>query len=182
MKLKVLKKQNISRDCVVCGQKNEWSLKTKFYECEGDIICAVLQNENWHQSFPGRMHGGMISAVLDEAIGRAVMIKNPDQWGVTGELKVRFLKPTPLDTTLICVTKLVSENGRLFKGVGYLEDKNGTLLATAEATYFKLDIQKITTENLAEHWFYENSEIPEFIETSNLEKLEILAKKAENSK
>ena len=125
MEVKVLKKQNNSEECIVCGLQNDASLKVRFYECEGDVICAVFHNEDFHQSFPGRMHGGMISAVLDETIGRAVMIKNPDQWGVTGELKVRYLKPTPLETDLYCWGKIVKENSRLFKGVGYLETPDG---------------------------------------------------------
>ena len=177
MDIKVLKKQNSSEDCIVCGLKNDASLKVRFYECENDILCGVFHNEDWHQSFPGLMHGGMISAVLDETIGRAVMIKNPNQWGVTGELKVRFLKPTPLESDLLCWGQIVSGNSRLFKGVGYLETPQGEVVATAEATYFKLALDDITDGFSSRNWFLENTEIPQTISTNNLTLLENLAQK-----
>lgn len=177
MDLKVLKKQNNSEDCIVCGLKNHSSLRTRFYELEGDIICGIFNTEDFHQSFPGRMHGGMISAVLDEVIGRAVMIKNPEQWGVTGELTVRYLKPTPLSTKLKAFGKIVKENSRLFKGVGYIEDNEGNVLATAEATYFKMDLNKISVEPLGNNWFYENEIIPDTISTNNIDTLSKLEQK-----
>ena len=175
MELKVTKKQNNTTDCIVCGLHNDASLHTRFYELEGNIMCGVFHNENRHQSFPGRMHGGMTSAILDETIGRAVMIKDPDQWGVTGELKVRFLKPTPLDQDLLCFGKLTSENSRLFKGVGYVETLDGTVVATAEATYFKLDLDKITHVTDESIWFKEDGNCPATIKTNNLELLDTLA-------
>ncbi len=177
MELKILKKQNNTPDCLVCGLHNDASLHTRFYELEGNIVCGVFRNENRHQSFPGRMHGGMISAILDETIGRAVMIKDPDQWGVTGELKVRFLRPTPLDQELQCFGKLYAENSRLFKGVGYLETLDGTIVATGEATYFKLDLDKITSETEHDIWYQEKGEIPESISTNNINELDSLIQK-----
>ena len=183
MELKVLKKQNNSADCIVCGLDNHSSLKVRFYECEGEILCGVFHNEEWHQSFPGRMHGGMIGAVLDETIGRAVMIRNPDQWGVTGELTIRYIKPTPLNSDLLWWGKLVSENSRLFKGVGQLETPEGEVVATAEATYFKLDLAKITTINeMDRNWFLEDEEIPEKLSTNNIEILDKLASKLQNKR
>ena len=178
MELKVLKKQNNSEECIVCGLQNDASLKVRFYECDGGLICGIFHNEDFHQSFPGRMHGGMISAVLDETIGRAVMIKNPDQWGVTGELKVRYLKPTPLETNLHCWGKIVSENSRLFKGVGYLETPDGEVVATGEATYFKLELSTIAEGQLDEHnWYLEKGEAPATLTSKNIDLLDTLAQK-----
>jgi len=37
----------------------------------------------YHQGYPNHMHGGMISAVLDETLGRAVQIYDTGIWGVT---------------------------------------------------------------------------------------------------
>ena len=106
MKCKVLKKQNNSDMCIVCGVENDASLKSVFYELEGGLIAGVTTPKDIHQSYPNRMHGGMISALLDETLGRAVQIGKPDIWAVTGELSVRFKKPVPLDKPVICVGKI----------------------------------------------------------------------------
>src|SRR5699024_1639109 len=66
MKLKVLKKQNNSAMCVVCGLKNDLSLRTRFYAVEGDLMVGVVAGRDEHQSYPNRMHGGLITALLDE--------------------------------------------------------------------------------------------------------------------
>lgn len=159
-KLKVLDSQNVSLDCAVCGTKNPYSLHAKFYELEGDIVVGVLVGADHHQSYPGRMHGGMISAIVDETIGRAVQIGHPEKWGVTGELKIRFLKPTPLENVLHCFAKLYEENKWVFKGVAVLETENGELVATGEATYVKMDISKITNALDEHNWFKEEVLLP----------------------
>ena len=176
--LKCLKAQNVSSECVVCGEKNPFSLFTKFFETEDDFVVGELKPQDHHQSYPGRMHGGMISAVIDEVIGRAVQIKDPDIWGVTGELKIRFIKPTPLNQTIRCFGKLVFENSRLFKGVAVMETLDGELLATGEATYVKLDVNKIADGGLDEESWHEcKTCVPENITLFNDDKMNKLLNK-----
>jgi len=176
-KLKCLKVQNVSSDCVVCGEKNPFSLFSKFFETEDDFVVGEFIPRDHHQSYPGRMHGGMISAVIDETIGRAVQIKDPSIWGVTGELKIRFLKPTPLGEKLYCFGKLIQENSRLFKGVAVLETENGEMLASGEATYVKLGIDKITDNMDEQAWHVCKTHMPENITLYNDDKMNKLLNK-----
>ena len=44
-----------------------------------------------HQSYPGILHGGIISAILDETIGLAIMITEENVLGVTVELKLKSI-------------------------------------------------------------------------------------------
>lgn len=175
--LKVENNQNVSLDCAVCGTKNPYSLGAKFYELEGGFVVGVLLGEEHHQSFPGRMHGGMISAIIDETIGRAVQIGHPEKWGVTGELKVRFLKPTPLHKKLYCFAKLFEENKWLFKGAAVLESESGELVATGEATYMKMEVDKITNSLDEKNWFKEDVELPKSVVFYNDEELNKLLNK-----
>ena len=166
---KILKKQNNSAHCVVCGLKNKFSLRTRFYELDGDILVGVCKGMFEHQSYPNRMHGGVISALLDETVGRAVQIKSPDVWGVTGDLNVRYKKPVPLDSTIKVVGKITKDGSRTFVGAGFIEDEEGNLLATATATYIKMSMDKIAGEHLgAENWFLEEGTLPDDIEIKNL--------------
>ncbi len=143
MVYKITKKQNNSDMCMVCGMNNPYSFKAGFYETDKDILVAITKGLEEHQSYPNRMHGGVICALLDEVIGRAIQIKDPSQWGVTMEISVKYRKPVPLNEKLIIAGRITDENRRTFTGKGIVEDLNGNLLATATAIYFKQPVEKI---------------------------------------
>ena len=92
MKYKVTKKQNNSNDCIVCGLNTDASLKTAFYELENNTVVGFCTPQNHHQSYPDRMHGGMICAILDEVMGRGLQINNSNAWGVTGSIEIKYKK------------------------------------------------------------------------------------------
>ncbi len=140
-------KQNNSDMCIVCGKVNPLSLRADFYILEDEILLCVTRGRDEHQSYPDRMHGGMISAILDETIGRAVQIAHPEVWGVTGKLEVTFRKPVRLNAVIRCYAKIVKFGSLAFVGKGYIEDEAGTLLATGEATYVRTPIEKMTDES-----------------------------------
>src|SRR5574344_1588917 len=148
MRLKVLKKQNNSDMCMVCGTENPASLNAKYYELENDILVGVCQGKDIHQSYPERMHGGMISALLDETIGRSIQISHPDDWAVTGELAVKFRKPVLLNETIYCVAKITKDTSRVFVAKGFVENENGELLASASGTFVKAPVDKIANGKL----------------------------------
>lgn len=176
MKFKVIKKQNNSNHCIVCGLQNNLGLKASFYELENKMLACTVTGISEHQSYPGRMHGGLICALLDEVIGRAIMIDEPKTWGVTGELSIKYRKPVPLDEEIICVGKIVKNSSRIFIGSGFVEDKNGTLLATATATYVKIPLEKIAQTD--EHnedfgWkLFIDKTAPDCLDIHNMEFLE----------
>ena len=93
MPQKVTGKQHNSRMCFVCGLKNPAGLKASFFEVEGSQLVALFTPCEEHQGYPGRLHGGLAAAILDETIGRAMNIDRMRVWGVTVEF------PGPLQKT-----------------------------------------------------------------------------------
>ena len=140
----IKRKQNISGYCLVCGTRNPLSLRTRFYELEDGTLAGVTAPLEEHQSYPERVHGGIISALLDETIGRAVNIAEPDTWAVTTHLEVDFKRPVPTNERLICLAWITSNNRRLFTGEGELLLADGQVAATAKAKYFKQKLDVIT--------------------------------------
>jgi len=158
---KILRKQNNSDMCIVCGVKNDSSLKTKFYELEDNLIVGITTPLDIHQSYPNRMHGGMITALLDETLGRAVQIGGKDVWAVTGELTSKYRKPVELNKPIKCVAKITRENSRFYIAEGFIENEQGELLAEAKGTYFKADVNKICDGFINhETWFYVDDKEP----------------------
>src|SRR5664280_2161974 len=134
-KRKVAKAQNVSRMCMVCGRDNASSLKARFYELDDGEILGVFAPLEIHQSYPGRVHGGVITAMLDETIGRAVNITDHAAWGVTVEITVRFRKPVPVGEEVRVLARLTRDTSRLFEGSGEIRLADGTLAAEATGRY-----------------------------------------------
>ena len=145
--MKVISKQKNSHDCIICGMDNELGLHAHFYNTEDNKVVSKVVFKFEHQSYPGRTHGGMISALLDELIGRAIWIKDENAWGVTIKLEVRYRKPVPYGVPLMAFGELISETSRTFTGSGYIKDLDGNILAEATGTYMRLPIDKITDAN-----------------------------------
>jgi len=141
---RVTGKQPNSRMCLVCGLKNDGGLHASFYEVASGELVALFTPREEHQSYPGRLHGGMITAILDETIGRAVMIsREEDFWGVTVEFTTRFMKPVPLGVELKVVGRIVKDEGRVFEGSGEILLPDGEVAATGAGKYVKLPLSRI---------------------------------------
>jgi acyl-coenzyme A thioesterase PaaI-like protein len=54
--------------CFVCGQKNDFGLHATFYETQNNELAALITPSDQHQGYPGRMHGGIATTILDETI------------------------------------------------------------------------------------------------------------------
>jgi len=154
MSQRVIRKQPNSKMCLVCGMKNPLGLKAFFYELENGDVLAIFHPREEHQSYPGRMHGGIATAILDETIGRAGMIKyGEDMWGVTLEFHTRFRKPVPLDTKLRVLGRITGENKRSFEGSGEILLPDGTVAVEGKGRFLKLPIDKIADFDVdAEEW------------------------------
>lgn len=171
MEYKVIKKQNNSDMCIVCGLINDASLKTRFYELENGTLVGITTPLDIHQSYPNRMHGGMITSLLDEVLGRAVQVgKGDDIWAVTGELTTKYRKPVDLNKPIKCVAKITREGSKFYVAEGFIENEDGELLAQAKGTYFKSTINNISEGFLDGHnWFYSPDETPvEYIKITNM--------------
>lgn len=150
-----MKKQPTSRMCFVCGESNPAGVHVRFYEQEDGSVLSRFTPQELHQSYPGRLHGGVITAVMDETIGRAIMSRYGEAvWGVTAELTVRFRKPVPLDVELTVVGRITYEGSRLFEGSGELYLPDGSIAAEAAGKFVKLNLEKIADFDAErEEWY-----------------------------
>lgn len=144
-------KQQNSKMCLVCGLKNPYGLKAAFYELANKELVCVFSPADVHQSYPGRMHGGVTTALLDETIGRAIrMHYNEMLWGVTVEFTTKFKKPIPLNQELRVVGRITNDTSRFFEGTGELLLPDGEVAATGYGKYIKLPLEKIADFDAAE--------------------------------
>lgn len=136
-----MEKQPNSRYCFLCGLENPKGLKLAFYADENNRVIARFVPSEEYQGYPGVLHGGIICALLDETIGRTLV--RQDIWAMTVELKVCFRRPVPLGQPLTVIGELVNLRSRVMEGKGEIRLADGTVAATAEATYVRLSEEKM---------------------------------------
>lgn len=144
--MKVLSKQKNSKMCFICGMDNPLGFKSQFYNMEdGSVISPVKYHEN-HQSFPQRVHGGLIATILDEIACRAYWHDNNYILGVTTTMETKFRKPVPYDEDLFSHGIVVYDKSRMFQTHARIIDRYGTVYAESKVNYIKLPVEKIAKD------------------------------------
>ena len=116
--------------CFVCGQSNPNGLRTRFFPDEQGVK-AIFTPDQTHLGYENAVHGGILSALLDEAIIWA-SYASTKRFGVTAELYVRFLKPLTLDKTCTVLGRMVEDKGKLWIAEAEIIDDEGDVLVKAE--------------------------------------------------
>lgn len=143
--MKVIRKQRNSKMCIICGLDNEYGLRAPFYDMEDGSVMTIFRYRTQHQSYPGRVHGGLITAMLDEMGLRALWAERQceEQFGVTVSLETKYRKPVPYDTDLFGRGKVIKESGNFFTVQSEILGKDGNVLASGTVNYMKLSVSRI---------------------------------------
>ena len=141
-------KQPNSRMCFVCGVENPSGLHAHFYQVDERTCVGRFLPDHSHQGYPGRVHGGVVAAILDETLGRAVWADQTD-WGVTVELTLRYKAPVPLDQMLTIVGRITENTRRVFEADGELLLADGTVAVVAHGKFVKIPLERILDEGSA---------------------------------
>jgi uncharacterized protein (TIGR00369 family) len=167
MRVKITKKQPNSKMCFVCGMSNSFGLKSRFYELEDGQLLAIFTPEDGHQGYPGRLHGGIAATILDETIGRAIMLAHSGNiWGVTIDFSMKLRKPVPIEGEVRVLARIVSEGKRSFKGEGEILLAGGQVAVEGQGRYLKMDIEKIADfDHEGDEWLVVSSpDDPQYVE------------------
>ena len=105
-------------------------------EAEPGQVSFALELGEFHLNPFGIVHGGVLAALLDTAMGCAVHSLLPPAVGyVTGELNVRFLRPAvPTAGPLECIGEVVHRGTTTMVTSGRVTDAQGRVIAIAGAT------------------------------------------------
>ena len=140
--------------CFACGPRNPSGLQLRF-ESDGDKVTTTFQGREMHQGFPGYVHGGIISALLDEVMSRVSLLEN--RWAMTARMDVRFRQPVLMDQKVTAI----AEKTRVIRG--FLEARgrvvlpDGTVAVDATGRYAYLPYETLASmttgyPRLASEW------------------------------
>lgn len=128
-------------NCFICGRDNPIGLKLHFKSLDELKVSARFNPHNHFNGFKGMLHGGVISAVLDDAMDWA-LYNSTGRLYVTSQLTVNFKKPVPVDEELeVLAYSIKHKDGRTRKienARAELVDSKGAVLAVAEGKFFQV--------------------------------------------
>ena len=116
--------------CFACGENNPIGLHLKF-AFDGDKYTAKKVLTREYQSYAGVVHGGIITTMLDEAMGSYII----DKYGVqpmTGKLSIRYKYPTPIEQELTITAWQEKQVRNIISMKSTISTEDGMI--TAEAT------------------------------------------------
>ena len=100
-------------NCVMCGNNGSIFLQPLFNIDEDGIIKAEFQCKQKFQGYPGQVHGGVISAIMDAAMTNRLFAIGIT--AVTAKLSIQFHKPVKTGELAIVRAWIVKESKRLYE-------------------------------------------------------------------
>jgi acyl-coenzyme A thioesterase PaaI-like protein len=125
-------------DCVVSGRANPMGIAARLWRENDEAVCQVTLGAAF-EGAPGRAHGGVVAALIDETMGLVLSIVGSP--GFTGRLTVTYRAPTPLGVPLEVRARLAGREGRKMTIVAEMRDAD-RLLAQAEGLFITVDTEQ----------------------------------------
>ncbi|WP_432643343.1 PaaI family thioesterase [Acidaminococcus sp.] len=116
--------------CFGCGRDNPVGLHLHFRTDEDGCYTSFVP-QPVHQSYDGRMHGGLISTLLDETMGNYPYMYE-HRVAYTARLEVRFRQPVRIGERIRVITKVKRRKGQLLEMTGQVVREDGTIAAEAD--------------------------------------------------
>jgi uncharacterized protein (TIGR00369 family) len=123
-------------DCVSCSSASPLALGLKFLVRDDGGVAATFPCREIYQGYPGLLHGGVTSMLLDAAMTNCLFSQG--KAAVTARLIVRFLLPVAIDNTAVIRAWLKDFSPPLFVLEAELT-QNGRVMASAAAKFIDRD-------------------------------------------
>jgi uncharacterized protein (TIGR00369 family) len=133
--------------CFVCGDKNPIGLNVPFY-VKDDRVVAEYTAERQFEGYKDVLHGGILSALLDEVMIRSVLALGI--YTLTSEINVKFKKMVKIGDRLSLEGRLIEDKGRVLLAEGKITNQKNEVVAEGEGKFFRTtgDMEKLLAQEL----------------------------------
>jgi acyl-coenzyme A thioesterase PaaI-like protein len=121
------------------GRSSPWGVDLQVHRHGGEIE-AILTLRAAHEGAPERSHGGIVAGLFDDVFGFVLDVVQ--EAAFTGELTIRYERPTPLYRPIACRGRLARRDGRKLHIEGELidlETEGQPVVARARAVFISVD-------------------------------------------
>ncbi len=125
-------KNNLEDDhyCFVCGEKNPYGLHLHFSLHDGKVMTEFIP-QKIHQGYKDIIHGGIISALLDEAMVKTALLQGMP--AVTAEITVRFRNPLMAGERVSVEASILNMNKKIIETSSVIKRGDNTVIAEGRA-------------------------------------------------
>lgn len=127
--------------CFICGQRNPIGLKVKFeIDKENMRLTGKFTPGKEHEGFRNIMHGGLQSALLDEAMVK--LLWEAGIPAVSAALDIRLVRTARVGREISVEGWVESRKGRLILTAARLMDGDGNVLSEAKGKCVKVKFKE----------------------------------------
>jgi uncharacterized protein (TIGR00369 family) len=120
-------------NCFACGPENPIGMHLHFDRASDEGVRADVTLASSYQGWRGIAHGGIVMALLDEAMAHAAGFAG--HRGVTASVNVRFRKPVPLEEPIEVKGRVAWKRRNVLGVEARVYDATGSLLVQGEGTF-----------------------------------------------
>jgi uncharacterized protein (TIGR00369 family) len=119
--------------CVACGFANGNGLHLTFETAKDGSVMATFQCNEAFEGYPGILHGGIISLILDSAMGNCMFARGLAT--VTFEMTTKFRHPVIIGQEAAVSARITRYSHPLYLLEAEIT-QNGKVTATAKGKYY----------------------------------------------
>ena len=124
---------HVHPDCVVCSLTNQKGLHLEFNVCEDGGVKSTFECNKPLEGYPGILHGGVISTILDGAMGHCMFARG--QAAVTVEMTTRFRCPVITGHDATVLARITRSSHPLYLLEAQIV-QDGEIKATAKSKFY----------------------------------------------
>ncbi len=128
----------LASNCFVCEEKNPGGLRVPFFaDRDEEIVTATFALDDRFSGAPTYIHGGVVLAVLDEAMAWATIALG-ECFAVTKETTTRFKAPVMVGDRYEVRARIAADDGSELDCTAEVVDGAGAVCAEATAVFVAL--------------------------------------------
>ncbi len=134
-------------NCFVCGDKNPIGLNVPFYVKDDKVVAQYIAGRHF-EGYKDILHGGILSALLDEVMIRSVLAQGI--FSLTSEINVKFKKMVKIGDKLNLEGRLVEDRGKIILAEGKITNQKNEVVAEGEGKFFKAqgEVKRLLAQDL----------------------------------
>jgi len=126
--------------CFGCGPHNPVGLKLSF-TIDGDTLTTECTPDPVFQGWPGLVHGGILSLILDEAMNNVIYLNGTTC--ITASMNIRLRQPVKTGETLYVTAKITKRSRKLIESKAMICIEDGAVIAESTSKQYVVEESNI---------------------------------------